>query len=104
MHESNSKFIKYFSVLYRNMAKKDKKPRSEIIKDIEDMFKEAETMLKKNKSKANDLVRKARNLAMKSRIKMPSRLQKLFCKHCYSFLKPGINCRIRLQKGKLIYY
>lgn len=86
------------------MAKKDKKPRSEIIKDIEDMFKEAETILKKNKSKANDLVRKARNLAMKSRLKMPSRLQKNFCKHCYSFLKPGINCRIRLQRGKLIYY
>lgn len=86
------------------MAKKDKKPRAEVIKDIEDMFKEAGNIFTKSKSKANDLVRKARNLAMKSRLKMPSRLQKSFCKHCYSFLKMGVNCRIRLQRGKVIYY
>ncbi|MDO8740991.1 MAG: ribonuclease P [Candidatus Woesearchaeota archaeon] len=86
------------------MAKKDKKPRAEVIKDIEEMFKEAGNIFRKDKGKANDLVRKARNLAMKSRLKMPSRLQKNFCKHCYSFLKPGINCRIRLQRGKAIYY
>ncbi|MBI2128830.1 ribonuclease P [Candidatus Woesearchaeota archaeon] len=86
------------------MAKKDKKPRSEVIKEIGQMFVEAADAFKKNKSKANDLVRKARNLAMKSRLKVPSRLQKSFCKHCYSFLKPGMNCRIRLQRGKLIYY
>lgn len=86
------------------MRKKDKKPRAEIIKDIEEMFKEAGNVFKKDKNKANDLVRKARNLAMKSRVKLPSRLQKLFCKHCYSFLKAAINCRIRLQKGKVIYY
>ena len=46
----------------------------------------------------------ARKVAMKARVRIPSDLKKKFCKHCYRFLRPGVNCRVRTKGSKVIYY
>jgi ribonuclease P protein subunit RPR2 len=45
----------------------------------------------------------ARKIAMKYKTPIPSELKKRFCKSCGVFLKPSINCRVRLNKGKAVY-
>src|SRR3989344_2024965 len=57
----------------------------------------------KSKDKANSYVRKARLLGMKYNLRFPRSVKRKFCKHCYSFLKPGFNCRIRTKNKKVIY-
>ncbi len=72
--------------------------------DISGLFKLAKESFKKDKDKANMYVRKARRLAMKHNIRLPSYLKRKFCKHCYSYFVPSVNCRVRTRQGKLIYY
>ena len=84
------------------MKKKYKK--SQLMPIIEGYFTEAKTAFKKDQKKANNYVRKARRLAMKYKLRLPRALKRRFCKHCYSYLVPSINCRVRLQKRRVIYY
>jgi len=91
--------------LSKIMAKPNiqKKKQKEIAKErIEILFKQAEEIFSKNKSLANRYVTLARKIAMKVKIRIPLELKRKFCKHCYKFLKPGKNSRIRTRNGKVI--
>ena len=68
------------------------------------LLKQAEEMFSKNPKLSNRYVYLARRIAMKARFKMPSLFKRKFCKHCYHFLMPGKNARIRTREGKLIIY
>jgi ribonuclease P protein subunit RPR2 len=68
------------------------------------LFLEAEKQFRKNPERSNRYVALARKIAMKYKVRLPSELQKRFCKHCYCFLVPGKNCRVRLGKRLLSYY
>ena len=57
-----------------------------------------------DKNSANAHVKMARRIAMKHKIKFSASQKKSFCKECLSFLKPGANCRVRVNKGRVIYY
>lgn len=79
--------------------------KKEIVKErIKKLFKEAKKAFRKDKKLANRYVKLARELAMKYRVKLPRELKRKFCKHCYSYLVPGENCRIRTRDNKVIYY
>jgi ribonuclease P protein subunit RPR2 len=71
---------------------------------VRELFKQAESEFssKEGKVLANRYVKLARRIAMKYRISIPSPLKRKFCKHCYSFLKPGVNSRVRLAKKRVI--
>lgn len=89
--------------------KKDyrKKPSShlKIAKErIDTLFKEAALMFKKDPKLSNRYVQLARKISMKYKVKIPPNLKKRFCKHCYAYLVPSKNCRVRLTKHKLVYY
>ncbi len=71
---------------------------------IQILFDQADNIFKKNPSLANRYVTLARKLSMKAKVRIPSNLKRKFCKHCYKYLKPSVNARIRTQKGKLVYY
>jgi len=90
------------------MKRKHHKKPSSHIKIAEEriniLFKEAKSMFKKDPKLSNRYVHLARKIAMKYKIKLPSELKKRFCKHCYSYLVPSKNCRVRLTKHKLVYY
>ena len=41
----------------------------------------------------------ARKIAMKARIRLPKKWRRRFCRHCKTFLYPGINAHIRVKSG-----
>jgi len=80
-----------------------KKKQKEIAKErINILFGQAELIFSKNKSLANRYVTLARKLAMKVKIRISKENKRKFCKHCYKFLMPGKNSRIRTRNGKVI--
>jgi len=64
----------------------------------------AEKVFSKSPQRACHYIKLARKVAMKARIRIPPDLKRKFCKHCYRFLKPGVNCRVRTRKVKVVYY
>ena len=71
---------------------------------IKNMFRLAQKSFKKYPERANRYIHIARKIAMKTKTKIPSKLKRKYCKHCYKFLQPGVNCRIRTKEDKIIYY
>ncbi len=71
---------------------------------IESLFGLAEEVAKKDIKIASDYVAIARKVAMKFRLRLPSRYKRMFCQHCHVFLLPGKNLRVRVHEGRLIYY
>jgi ribonuclease P protein subunit RPR2 len=71
---------------------------------IAELFKQADMMFSRNKILANRYVFLARKISMKYKVKIPRELKRKFCKECSAYLRPGVNCRIRTAKGRVIYY
>lgn len=71
---------------------------------IKKLFAEADKAFSKDKKLANRYVALARKIAMKFNLRMPGGYKRKFCKHCYSYLKPGKNLRVRTKDKKVIYY
>lgn len=81
------------------------KKGSEIaLERVKILFKEADENFKKHPERSDRYVNIARKIAMKVNLRIPRELKRKFCKHCYKYLKPGVNCRVRIRKGKVIYY
>ena len=68
---------------------------------IEQLFQEAQQIFSEDKALANRYVSLARKIAMKVKLKIPLKCKRKFCKHCYSYLRPGINSRVRTNRGKV---
>ncbi len=84
---------------------RDKAKEKKIAKErVEILFKEADKVFDEDKELANRYVTLARKVAMKSNVKIARHYKRRFCKHCYKYLRPGINCRVRTKKNKSIYY
>ena len=80
-----------------------KQKQKEIAKErVKTLFQQAEKVFSRNKSLANRYVTLARKIAMKVKLRIPLELKRKFCKHCYKFLMPGKNARIRTRDGKVI--
>jgi len=71
---------------------------------IKKLFSEAEKIFPKDKELANKYVKLARKIAMKFNLRMPRGYKRRFCKHCYSYLVPGKNLRVRTRDEKSVYY
>ncbi|HLC74426.1 MAG TPA: ribonuclease P [Candidatus Nanoarchaeia archaeon] len=69
---------------------------------ITQLFAHAEQIFSKNKEQANKIITKARRIAMKYRMSLPTQWKRRICKHCYKFLKPGVNSRVRISNGKIV--
>ena len=68
------------------------------IKDrIVELLELADKTIKHDVEMAQKYALQARKLQMKTRIKFPSEWKKRFCKHCKTFLYPGINSKTRLS-------
>ncbi|MCK4669759.1 MAG: ribonuclease P [Nanoarchaeota archaeon] len=88
------------------MAKpRDKKAQKEAaLERVKELFKQAAGIAPKNMARANRYVALARKMAMRYNAKIPASLQRKFCKHCYHYLVPGVNLRVRTHLGKVVYY
>ena len=70
---------------------------------IAELFKQADEVFKEDPKLSNRYVVLARKISMKFKVRISPILKKKFCKHCYSFLKVGSNCRVRTHEGKVVY-
>jgi len=71
---------------------------------VQILLENASKVFAKSPELAHRYVYLARKIAMKARYKMESSFKRRFCKHCYHYLSPGKNARIRTREGKLIIY
>lgn len=74
------------------------------IERINILFEKADQVFDKNKLRANRYVELARKIAMKVNLKLTKTQKRKFCKHCYSYLKPGVNSITRITNHKLVTY
>ena len=88
----------------RKYLKEIKKQKGIGRERIEVLFEQAESAFKKDPKLSNRYVELARKIAMKCKIRIPKELKRRFCKHCYVYLVPGKNCRVRTHEGKVVYY
>lgn len=85
------------------MKHRDKSEEKKIaLERIKTLFQEAESVFAKDKSLANRYVSLARKIAMKVKARIPAELKRRFCKHCYAYLVPGVNSRVRIRLGKVV--
>ena len=85
--------------------KKDKnKLKRETLQVVNNLFKLAEITFRDNPKLADKYVKSARKKAMKVNLRLPNTLKRRFCRHCYCYLVPGKNSRVRIHKSRIIYY
>ena len=74
-------------------------------KRILNLFNLAEQKaLSGNMDLANRYTQVARKISMRQLVKIPNEYKRSFCKHCYQYLLPDVNCRIRIHRRKLIIH
>ncbi|MFC2134646.1 ribonuclease P protein component 4 [Bacteroidota bacterium] len=87
-------------------AKHSRKPSEQTEtarKHVDELFAQADAIFDKDSALADRYVDLARKTAMKFKLKLKSEYRRKFCKHCYKYLRAGVNCRVRTQFGKLVY-
>ncbi len=87
-------------------TKKDKKTQKIIAKNrIDKLFLLAEKNARSEKfDLADRYVEIARKISMRYLVPIKKEYKRKFCKHCYSYLMPGSNCRIRIHRNKIIIF
>ena len=53
---------------------------------------------------SNRYVFLARKISMRYLVPIPAKFKRRVCKHCYCYLMPGINCRVRIHRSKIVTY
>lgn len=71
---------------------------------INELFKQAELRYKEDSKLSDRYVEIARKIGMKYKVRIPKELKRRFCKHCYKYLVPGVNSRVRLTNSKVVCY
>lgn len=89
--------------MVRKYSKKPSQHVETAKKRIDILFSQADNIFPENSALADKYIDMARKLAMKFKIKLKSEYRRRICKHCYKYLRPGVNCRVRTVSGKLVY-
>ncbi|HLC90189.1 MAG TPA: ribonuclease P protein component 4 [Candidatus Nanoarchaeia archaeon] len=69
---------------------------------IRRLFEMAEEIFQKKPSLAHRYVSLARKIALRVKLRIPRELKRRICSHCYKYLQPGVNARVRTRAGKVI--
>jgi ribonuclease P protein subunit RPR2 len=67
---------------------------------IEILFKLAEQEFPEHKDRSNRYVELARKIGMKYKVRIPRELKRKFCRKCYAYIKPGVNCKVTIDSQK----
>ena len=67
------------------------------IQRIERLFQFADHEFDEHPDRSNRYVQLARKIGMRYNVRIPKRLKRRMCRHCYSYLVPGSNARVRLR-------
>ncbi len=85
------------------MGSRGRKPtRKNIARErIEILFYQAERFAKEDLSLSNQCVQRARQIAMKERIRPGPAYTRRYCRRCYGYFIPGLTSRTRINRGKV---
>ena len=78
----------------------DRETRRIALERIHKLFKLARETIHKDKALAQRYVDIARRLAMAAKVRLPREYRRQVCRHCKSFILPGVNCRVRIQQRR----
>ena len=78
----------------------DRETRRIALERIHILFKLARETIHKDKALAQRYVDIARRLAMAAKVRLPREYRRQVCRHCKSFILPGVNCRVRIQQRR----
>ncbi len=78
--------------------------REKALKEINDYMAKAAEHFGKDREMARKFVQKARRAGMRLKVAFPGRLKKMFCKHCHSYLKQGVNVFVRTTGKSVVYH
>jgi ribonuclease P protein subunit RPR2 len=83
------------------------KPREQnelALERINILFAEAASCYSNDPALSNRYMDLAIKLATRYRVRLPKQLKQQFCKTCQTYLRPAVNCTIRLRSGKICYH
>ena len=66
------------------------------------LFELAEENFKTHPDRAQRYTSLARLISMRYQVRLTREQKRRICKHCYRYLVPGCNCRIRLKNGTVL--
>ena len=69
---------------------------------IDVLFDQALLAFSLHPERSNRYVDIARRIAMRQRIRIDREFRRQYCHHCYSFLVPGKNMRVRVHRGSVV--
>ena len=69
---------------------------------IDILFKKADEEFATHPERSHRYVEMARNIAKKYNMKIPATWSKRYCRSCQHFMKPGLNCQIRISDSSII--
>jgi len=64
------------------------------------LFRLARETIREDPELAQRYVKIARKIAMRTKLRLPKEYRRQVCRHCKSFVFPGVNCRIRIQSRR----
>jgi ribonuclease P protein subunit RPR2 len=70
------------------------------VQRIQTLFRLAKGTLNENSSLAQHYVDTARKIAMAAKVRLPRKYKRQVCRHCKSFILPGVNCRVRIKQQR----
>ncbi|MCX6683472.1 MAG: ribonuclease P [Methanoregula sp.] len=86
------------------MKERSRNPATKMIarERIEVLFDQARLAFCAHPEWSNRYVEIARRIAMRQRIRIDAGFRRQYCHHCYSFLVPGKNMRVRVHRGNVV--
>lgn len=66
------------------------------------LFEQAHEVFHEYPELSNRYVELARTISMRQRVRIDRRYRRQFCHHCYVFLVPGNNMRVRVHRGHVV--
>lgn len=67
---------------------------------IHTLFGLAKEKIRDEPELAQRYVEIARKIAMRTKLRLPTEYRRLVCRHCKSFIYPGVNSRVRIQQRR----
>jgi len=67
---------------------------------IQILFDQAKSEFSKHPERSKRYVELARKIGMRYNVRFTKGMKMKFCRGCSSYLKPGVNCRVRTRKDK----
>jgi len=65
---------------------------------VQKLFSLAEETIHEDPALAQQYADTARRIAMAAKVRLPKQYRHRICRHCKSFILPGVNCRVRIRQ------